>query len=54
MDAASEMKWMLSDEIQTGLSHLCMSIIFIDQNIYSQARGIKKAKHSWYLAFKNP
>lgn len=49
MDAASE-----SDEIQKGLSHLCMSIIFIVQNVYSQDREKRKAKHSGYLAFKNP
>lgn len=52
MDAVSE-----SDEIQKGLSHLCMSITPMDQNIYSQARGKKKrkkAKHSVHLAFKNP
>lgn len=39
MDAVSE-----SDEIQKGLSHLCMSITPMDQNIYSQARGKKREK----------
>jgi len=41
MGAASE-----SSEIQKGLNQLCMSIISIDQNMYSQGRNKQRCKLS--------
>lgn len=51
MDAASE-----SNETQKGLNQLCMSIISIDQNMYSRGRKetAAQAKCREHQAFKNP
>lgn len=50
MDAAPE-----SNEIQKGLNQLCMGIISIHQNIYSQSRKKQLRKLSRaHWAFKNP